>query len=208
MRAPENNPLNRKPWPMKWIILAILGCIIPYTWLTIAYRKPNPAHEPYQDNKDRAQVLRLLDNDFHRIELPMALLVDPPLPPTITATNEAIPGGVPPLLNDILIDRPLVPSEFLRVSAAPTALANAPYSFDFVCTQPNHDELPAQTQLYQRRQELVIIVGYERNSDGLKSPRLEFTAQVTIPANTLMAGTYQATLIGARESRRWTIEVL
>ena len=43
--TPSNNPLVRKPWPMKWIIVAILVTIIPYTWITLAFRKPNPAHE-------------------------------------------------------------------------------------------------------------------------------------------------------------------
>ena len=208
MPTPEDNPLNRKPWPMKWIIIGILACIIPYTWLTIAYRKPNPAHEPYQDNKDRAQVLRLLDSGFHRIELPMNVLVVPPGPTTESATSEAIPGGFPPLLHDVLIERPPVPSEYLRVTAPVTALASAPYTFDFVCTQPDHDELPAQTQLYHRQQELVIIVGFETTPGELQSRRLEFTALITIPANTLEPGTYRATLVGARESRRWTFEVL
>lgn len=192
---------------MKWIVVAILACIIPYTWLTVAYRKPNPAHQPYQDNKDRAQVLRLLDNGFHRIELPIAFMVDPPVPTAATVTTEALPGGLPPLLGDVLIDKPPVPTDFVRVSAPPTVLAGAPYVFDFTCTQPNHDERPAESRLYHRLQELVFIIGYESTPGDLKTRDLETTARVTLPAHTLDPGTYRATLVGARESRRWTFTV-
>ncbi|MBI4622331.1 MAG: hypothetical protein HY736_03790 [Verrucomicrobia bacterium] len=32
-------PKDRQPWPMKWIALAILLVIVPYTFLTLHYRK-------------------------------------------------------------------------------------------------------------------------------------------------------------------------
>jgi hypothetical protein len=207
MQAPENNPLDRKPWPMKWIILAILVCLIPYTWLTIAFRKPNPAHEPYQDNKDRAQVLRLLDSGFNRIDLTLQQLVDPAVPPNDAADTIAIEGGLPPLLSDLLIDKPPVPVDFPFVAAPASTLSGAPYVFKFACSQPDFDERVNESRLYQRNRELVLIIGYRANPDGLQSRDREIKAQITIPANTLEAGEYNTTLIGARESRRWTFLV-
>ena len=205
--TPSNNPLVRKPWPMKWIIVAILVTIIPYTWITLAFRKPNPAHEPYQDNKDRAQVLRLLDSGFSRVDLAIDLLVDPPVPPTNSADTAAIEGGLPPLLADLLIDKPPVPIDFPFVAAPESALSGAPYVIKFACTQPDFDERVDESRLYRRQQELVLIVAYHPTPEGLQTRQREVTAQLTIPANTLEPGEYRATIVGARESRRWTFEV-
>ena len=55
---------NKKPWSLKWIAIIILACIIPYTWITVRYRKPGPAFQPYDDSKNRANVLRLLDAGY------------------------------------------------------------------------------------------------------------------------------------------------
>jgi hypothetical protein len=202
------DPLNRRPWPMKWIIVGILACIIPYTWLTLAYRKEGPAHQPYQDNKDRAQVLRLLESGFNRFDLSIAVLVDPAAPIADAAPTEKLAGGLPPLLRDLLIDPPPMPSRIPRLAAPATGLAGAPYTFDFASAQPDLHERPATATLYQRDQELVVIVGYDANPGELQTCRLDATAAVTLPANTLKPGTYQITLLGALESRRWRLEIL
>jgi hypothetical protein len=53
-------PNERKLWPMKWIVVAIVAVIVPYTFLTLRYRRPGKAFEPYADMKDRANTMRLL----------------------------------------------------------------------------------------------------------------------------------------------------
>ena len=206
--AAHPDPLNRKPWPMKWIVVAIIACIVPYTWLTLAYRKPNPAHQPYQDNKDRAQVLRLLDSGFYRFDLVFEVPVDPAHPPAEMAEITRIDGGLPPLLRDLLIDSPAVPEQLPVVSAPASVLAGAPYAFSFACIQPTDDERPATATLYQRGSELVVIVACEDLPGSLQSRKPDTTARVVIPPRTLESGNYHVTLIGARESRRWPLEVL
>lgn len=193
---------------MKWIVVAIIACIVPYTWLTLAYRKENPAHQPYQDNKDRAQVMRLLGSGFNRYDVSLELLVDPAVPPINSAETQLLDGGLPPLLRDLLIDQPTLPERLPFVSAPDSSLAGAPYVLTFACTQPEHDERPATATLYHRQDELVLVIDYEQLPDRLRTRELDATAQVSIPANTLTPGTYQISLLGARESRRWTFELL
>ncbi len=193
---------------MKWIVLGIVACIVPYTWLTLAYRKDGPAHQPYQDNKDRAQVLRLLDSGFYRIELSLAILgaSAPPLP--AAAETEKLPGGLPPLLRDVLIDPPPIPAQIPFVVAPSSLLAGAPYAFSFACAQPDNDEHAVTATLYRRGSELVVLVGYDATPGSLQTRKLEAFAHVEMPSHTLEPGLYQMTLLGARESRRWKIEVL
>src|SRR5438105_3708911 len=63
-------PKHHEPWPMKWIALAILLFIVPYTYLTLHFRKPGKAFEPYADLSKRANTARLLSAGYQRIPLP------------------------------------------------------------------------------------------------------------------------------------------
>ena len=41
---------------MKWVVVAIVVCIVPYTFLTLKYRKTEAPNRPYEDNKKRAML--------------------------------------------------------------------------------------------------------------------------------------------------------
>ena len=192
---------------MKWIVVAIIACIVPYTWITLAYRKEGPAYEPYQDSKDRAQVMRLLDAGFQRVSLSLERLVEPPPPASPPASSAALPGRVPPPPSDILLDQPALPASFLHVDAAASALEGAPYSIVFTCVQPAQNEQPVSSKLYLREQEAVFIVGSDALPGTLEARDLDSLVRLVVPANTFQPGTYQATLLGTRESRRWTFVV-
>jgi hypothetical protein len=192
---------------MKWIVLAIVVCIVPYTWITIKYRKEAPAHLPYQDNKDRAQVMRLLEAGFQRIPISLERLVDPPAPLKGAAAVEVAPGGLPLILNGLLIDNPPVPSTFSQVNAPAESLSSALYEVTLGCTQPDHQEHPTTSVVYRLHQEVIFIIGYEKNSGELLSRRTDAFLRVIVPAHVFEPGQYHATLIGAQASRHWTFTV-
>ncbi len=200
-------PLNRKPWPMKWVVLAIVACLIPYTWLTLAYRKEGRAYEPYQDNKDRAQVLRLLDAGFRRVDLPIERLVEPGVPGRDPATAEPVAGGVPALLSELLIDSPALPDSFSMTSAPATALADAPYAILLTADRPTPDQQPVHSILYLRGAEAVFVIGYDDLPGTLQARGRPAPLRLSVPAHTFAPGTYHGTLVGAQESRRWTFEI-
>ena len=192
---------------MKWIVLAILVCVIPYTWITINYRKEAPPHQPYQDNKDRAQVMRLLDSGFQRVTVTLERLVDPPLPLTDAADFDATAGGLPFSLGELLLDKPPVPSTFTQLDAPAATLVGVPYIITATCTQPDKKERPATSFLYLRGNEAVFIIGYDALPGELLARRTESYVRLSVPANTFNRGEYHATLIGAEASRRWTFVV-
>ena len=111
---------------MKWVVVAIIAVIVPYTFLTLYYRKPGKAFEPYHDMQDRANTLRLLSAGFQRVSLAAARPADPIHGATVPTTSA--PGGVPDALRATLVITPLLPAEILSVSAAPSTPANAPYA--------------------------------------------------------------------------------
>ena len=83
---------------MKWMVLAIVVGITVYTYLTLHYRKPGPEYRPYEDFARRANVERLLDAGYRRMEAPAERPADPKtiirsMGPIASVTD--VPGGLP-----------------------------------------------------------------------------------------------------------------
>jgi hypothetical protein len=97
---------------MKWIVLTIVLVVVPYTSLTLRYRKPGPAFRPYQDMEDRANVMRLLAAGYQRITLSARRPADP-LPPAAAAVVTPAAGGLPAGLRSTLVQQPLLPAEIV-----------------------------------------------------------------------------------------------
>jgi hypothetical protein len=190
---------------MKWVVVAIIAVIVPYTYLTLRYRKPGKAFEPYHDMQDRANTLRLLSAGFQRVSLTATRPSDPIHGATVTTTTA--PGGVPDALRATLVITPLLPAEILSVSAAPSTPANAPYAIPFTCTVPDNKEQLGGAELYLKGDEIWITPSFERLTGGLIARSRENTILLTVPAATLKPGRYHVTLVGQTASREWTLQV-
>lgn len=191
---------------MKWIVVAIVAVIVPYTFLTLHYRRPGKAFEPYADLKDRANTMRLLSAGYQRIAL------DAQRPAATSGGNtgasvSSAAGGLPTSLKATLVDAPLLPTEILTVGAAPTASAAAPYSIQFTCTLPDNKEQLAGAELYVRGEEIVVTPNFEKLSGGLQTRTRENIILLTVPARALKPGQYRVTLIGQNASRAWPLHV-
>jgi hypothetical protein len=191
---------------MKWIVLAILLCLVPYTFLTLRYRKPGPAFRPYEDLKNRANVSRLLAAGYRRIPLATERPADP-MRPTATAPVSIAAGGLPAPLATTLVEPPLLPGTIDRVAAPAAAKASEPYVLRFSCTLPDHHRQPAGADLYVKDDQLVIAPDFEKIPGELLARTNDSIIQLTVPAGTLKAGNYRVTLVGQQSSRTWTLQV-
>ena len=191
---------------MKWVVLVIILFIGVYTVLTLRYRRPEPAFRPYQDLRDRANTHRLLDAGFQRIPLTAELPADPlAAAPTARATSAA--AGLPSALRETLVVQPQLPAEILTVSAAPSVNAMFAYPIAFRCTLADHKQQLAGAQLYLRGDELVVAPDFERITGNLLARTRENVIRLTVPAGSLRPGSYHVTLVGARASKAWTLQV-
>ncbi|MSU69392.1 MAG: hypothetical protein EXS39_01145 [Opitutaceae bacterium] len=201
----------RNPWPLKWIVIAILACIVPYTFLTLYYRKAGRAFRPYEDTRNRINNSRLLAAGYQRIVLRAERPADSARLSALTggspATSESTMGGLPAELGGTLIDQPLLPVSIDSVTAAAMAGVAQPYSVQFTCTLPDNKEQLADAHLYHKEGTLVLVPAFERLSGSLLARTHESTILLTVPAATLKPGRYTVTLIGGRWSRRWTLQV-
>jgi hypothetical protein len=191
---------------MKWIVLVILLCIIPYTYITLRYRKTERAFQPYEDMKNRANVMRLLNAGYRRIPLPAEVPADP-LKDQSSATIHTLPGGLPAELKSTLAEPPALPVEVTRVVAGPHASNDRPYSFRLACTLPDERRQLAGADLYLKGTELVVTPDFDKLSGGLMARTRDNVVQLTVPAGTLKPGKYEVTIVGQKSSRGWMLEV-
>jgi hypothetical protein len=191
---------------MKWIVVAILVLVVPYTFLTLHYRKPGKSYEPYADMRNRANTGRLLSAGYQRIELPAERPADRMTPMTSAAIVRAA-GGLPPGLKDTVVALPLLPREITNVAAPPTANAVQPYSLRFSCTLPSHKQQLAGAELYLRGHELVITPDFEKIPGELLARNSDNIVELTVPAGALKPGRYHVTLVASESSRSWTVDV-
>lgn len=196
---------------MKWVALVTFVFIALYTALTLHYRRPGPAYQPYQDNKERAIVKRLRSAGYQRItaeaERPAdaqgsaAKLAGPFVQPSDVA------GGVSDELKQTLIDQPRLPVTIAQVRAPAAANRLLPYSLQFTCAQPNNKQMLSGTYVYVKDDDMAIVTDFEPIEGELLARTPETAVQLTIPAGALHEGTYEVTLVGERQSKHWTLQV-
>lgn len=191
---------------MKWVVLAILAMIVPYTIITLVYRKSGPAFQPYEDMKNRANVKRLLDAGYQRVPITAQRPADPSnLKGGAIVTDAA--GGLPEDLRTTLVEPLLLPAEILKVTAAPSVGAQQTYPIHLTCSLPADNQQLAGADIYVRGDTVVITPTLERVGGGLSVRSQQTVALLTLPAGVLKPGRYTVTLTGERASRTWPLEV-
>lgn len=196
---------DRQPWPMKWIAIAVLLVIVPYTFVRLHYAKPNKAFEPYEDMQSRANTLRLLQAGYQRITLNAQRPADGLRHDTVTTTAAA--GGIPKGLDVTVVQPPLLPADILSVAAPASIAATEEYPIQFECTIPDNKQQLGGAEMYLRSTEIVITPDFERLVNGLQTRGRDNVILLTIPASTLKPGNYRLTLVGEHSSRAWTLQV-
>ena len=208
--ARMSSPLNRKPWPMKWVVVAIIALLVPYTWLTVKYRKEAPAYQPYEDSKQRANVMRLLDAGYQRINAHAERPADPQkLAGSINAPAVVTdaPGGLTEGLGTTLVETPQLPLSFKTVSAARENSASLPYPILFTCTLGDQKHQLGGAQVYVRGQSVAIVPQFEPLNGDLTARSKESPVVITLPSGSLKPGHYTVHLAGSAQSKQWTVEV-
>jgi hypothetical protein len=196
---------------MRWIVLAIVVFVAGYTVVTLVFRKPGAAYQPYQTAKDKAVAARLEAVGFVRVLADAARPADPARERfeigRVAASPTDAPGGWPEEIAASLIDRPTLP---LRVSAAraPGEIdANVAYTVSFACAWPDHKRMLTDSFAYVKTGQLVFAPQSEPIDGDLLARSPQSSAQLTLPAGALRPGRYDVTLLGAQTSQRWTLLV-
>jgi len=94
--------------------------------------------QPYQDLRDRTDVVRLLKAGYHRVALDAA---GRPRHRGPALSSSYAPGGLPENLKKTLVESPLLPLQIDSVAAAPTASAGIDYPWPHLLSRRQQRQL-------------------------------------------------------------------
>lgn len=191
---------------MKWIIVAIILVIVPYTILTLRYRKPGPAFQPYADMKNRTNVARLLSAGYQRIPLPAQRPADRTGVPRGAVVTPAA-GGLPDDLRATLVEPLLLPADITNVTTAQRVSTLLPYAIELTCTLPTDKQQLAGADLYVKGEHLVITPTFEHVAGDLLTRSRHAVVLLSVPPGVLKPGRYSVLLVGERSSKTWPLDV-
>lgn len=196
---------------MRWIVLVIVLCIGPYTYVNLKYRKPNKVFEPYADMKEQANVKRLLETGYNRVtiaaERPFPALAPSEITRGATAQLAPAPGGLPDPLGQTLVEIPRLPLSYRGLVAPAEINSLMPTRIQFTAQiETDHEQLGG-AQIFVRENSVVIVPTFEPVPGDLQVRSRESDVLLTLPSGVLQPGTHVFTLAGARDSVRWTVFV-
>ncbi|MEZ5414813.1 MAG: hypothetical protein R3F03_10935 [Opitutaceae bacterium] len=195
---------------MKWIALALIPLLVGYTFVTLHYRKPNRAYEPYNDLKTRGQTHNLLTAGYQRIPLTADLPANSAADPADTLARlnaTAIAGGLPASLKESLFDQPALPAGYDAVygPARISSLLGATLAFD--CDTGDLAHQLAGAYLYVQDDQIVIAPELETLAGELTARRDQAHIRIVIPGGALRPGRYTVLLAGRESSLTWPLVV-
>jgi hypothetical protein len=191
---------------MRWIVVAIIAFIVPYTYLTLRYRKPT-SFDPYEDARERKHIASV---GYTRYSVPVSRVTETShLSIEASAPVAAVPGGLPLDLATELIRKPRLAASIEDVRAAQSADAQHDYLVRFHCSLPAPTDSwsLAGAHVYRKDHGLFVVVDFAPLADGLSQRVAVDRLEVPLPIASIDPGAYQVTLIGKRTSRAWTLQV-
>jgi hypothetical protein len=207
---PRTMAPNRKPWPLRWIILLIIAFAVPYTYINLRFRKPGPSFRPYEDARERANMARA---GYTRVTITADRPDERPLAPgaAISATPWAAvsagAGGLPDDLRQSLAEPPVLPVSIGPVHAPSSSSSGQPYAVDFECTLSDSKFQLAGARVYAKGGSVYLVADFERLNGGLVARTRRNLIRATLPAGALAPGRYRFTLPGQGESKSWVVQV-
>ncbi len=202
-----NRKSTPKPWPMKWVILAIVVFMAGYTVVNLYYRKPGRAYRPYQDAQDRATTARLLNAGWHKLPVEFCRPVEKPAVDNAAAVNRAA-VGLGPDLTPNFAEAPKLLASIDRVVAPGSVTRGADYNAYFTATLTNPKAPLGELTLYRKGDELVLVASSETlPGKDLMSRWNDSTYCLTFSTAGLEPGKYHARLVAKGPAAAWSFTV-
>ena len=197
-----------KPWPMKWIVVAIAIFMVGYTAVNFWFRKPGRAYRPYQDAQDRATVARLLAAGWQKMPVNTRRPVEKPADDDAPAAVTRDFPGLGTELQDKFAEKPRLLATIDRVTA-PTAVSHGEdYSLYFTASLSDLKAQMGELTLYRHGNELVLVPTLE-NLPGkeLMSRWNDSSYSATFPTASLPPGRYSARIVAQGPAAAWSFTV-
>lgn len=204
---PSRRPtLQPKPWPMKWVVLAIAVFIVGYTVINILYRKPGKGHEPAAEMRQRVSAARLKEAGWEIMPVSTRRPAE-----KIAGDDAPITRGVFGLgmdFNTTLVDKPALLRSIDQVSAPASVEPGADYTGCFTGSLSDLKYQLGDILLYRRGSDLVLVPIIEHlPGKELYSRWSDASYCFTFSTQAMPRGTYHVSLFAQGPAAQWTFRI-
>lgn len=197
-----------KPWPMKWIVAAIVVFAAGYTAVNFYFRKPGKAYRPYQDAQDRATTARLLAAGWHKLPVDSRRPVEKPSVDDTPAAITRAAVGLGPDLMPNFAEQPKLVDTIDRVVAPSGVAHGSDYSAYFTASVPSQKAQIGDLTLYRKGNDLVLIPSTEPlPGKALMNRWSDSTYCVNFSTAQLPPGRYSVRLVAKGPAAAWSFTV-
>lgn len=214
METPPTTPPAKKPWPMKWIVLAIAVYVVGYTFVNISYRKPSEAaHEPFAEARERRmRSVQALTYGWTRVACeftsPVADVTVPAAEIASAALPQRLDRHLPPELVLVVPHEPALHPARVQLTA-PAGLSTGD-SLRVRLEFPGDASVPAfgETLAYFKDNHLFLFFQDDRHVAPESTPTTAASPlELVLPPATLTAGTWQASAFTASQTLTWSFTI-
>ncbi|SDS62447.1 hypothetical protein [Opitutus sp. GAS368] len=207
MSAADHRP-TPKPWPMKWVAVAIVVFVVGYTVVNFYFRKPGRAYRPYQDAQDRATTARLLAAGWQKMPVDARRPVEKPAADDTPAAVTRAALGLGPDLTANFAEQPKLLTTIDRVVAPASVAHGADYNAYFTASISSQKAQVGDLALYRKGTELVLIPSTEPlPGKDLMSRWSDSTYCVNFSTANLPPGRYQVRIVAQGPALAWSFTV-
>ncbi len=207
MTAKPRRP-SPKPWPMKWIVVAIIVFVIGYTAINLYFRKPGRAYRPYQDSQDRATVTRLLAAGWQKLPVDTRRPVEKASADEAPATPTRDYLGIGPDLESKFAEKPKLLATIDKVVPPGSVAQGHDYSLYFTGSLSDLKAQVGELTLYRKGNELVLIPSIEPlPGTDLRSRWNDSNYWVSFPTTNLPAGRYEMRIVAKGPALVWSFTI-
>lgn len=197
-----------KPWPMKWIVVAIVVFAVGYTAVNFYFRKPGKAYRPYQDAQDRATTARLLAAGWHKLPLDTRRPVEKPATDDTPAAITRASVGLGLDLDPNFAEKPKLVASIDRVTAPASVARGQDYSLYFTVSLTDQKAQVGDLTLFHRANDLVLIPSLEKlPGKELMSRWNDSHYAATFSTAALPPGRYTVRIVAQGPAATWSFTV-
>lgn len=197
-----------KPWPMKWVVTAIVVFVAGYTLVNFYYRKPGIGYRPYQDAQDRATTARLLAAGWKKMPVEARRPAEKPTLDDTPAAVTRAAAGLGPDFAPKFAEQPRLLASIDRVMAPAHVAHGSDYSAYFSASLTNQKAQFGDLALYRNGHELVLVPSTETlPGKDLMSRWSDATYCVIFSTAHLPPGRYRVRIVAHGPAASWSFTV-
>lgn len=215
MSENKNITAEKKPWPMPAVAAAIVVSLVLYTVMTLGFRKPGAAHEPYAEAMERQAELRETSMlEWTRFPVELRAANDESVPMSnarlATVTTQPTPHRLDKSLPvELVLVTPAQPSLYpglAAVEAATAFTANETLEIDLHPGDQNRNF--GEPWVFAKEHQLHVFIQDDgRLPKNLTPVPAADRMTLSLAPDTLAPGKWNATLYTGAETFSWTFAV-